>query len=71
MVELSDISNTPSEKLIEQTLETFQPFYEQELTNSDALEIIESLASASEILLEIAEELETDLPTNLEKVIQK
>jgi hypothetical protein len=53
VAKLSDISNEPSEKLIQATIETFQPFYDQELTRSDAIEIIESLVNVSEILLEI------------------
>ena len=71
---LADISNAFSEKLIQSTLKTFQHFYEQELTRSDAIEIIESLTSLSETLLEIENNSESSLSkvTNtLDKSIQK
>ena len=74
MASLADISNSISEKLIQSTLKTFQRFYEQELTRSDAIEIIESLTSLSETLLEIENNSETSLSkviNILDKSIQK
>ena len=61
MSERTHISKAPSEKLIQATLKTFQCFYEQELTRSDAIEIIESLVSFSEELSELDNESESGL----------
>lgn len=74
MARLADISNSLSEKLIQSTLKTFQLFYEQKLTRSDAIEIIESLASLSETLLDIEKNSEISLSKDskvLDKSIQK
>ena len=74
MASLADISNAHSEQLIQSTLKTFQRFYEQKLTRSDAIEIIESLVSLSETLLEIENNSESSLSkvTNtLDESIQK
>ena len=61
MSDLTHISRVPSEALVQTTLQAFQPYYEQELTRSDAIEIIESVVNYSKALLELENTLESGL----------
>ncbi len=46
-----------SGQLIDDTINTFQPYYKEQLTTDDALEIIHSLREYSSVMLEIARDV--------------
>lgn len=45
------MTNTKKKKFIEETLNHWQPYYEETLTESDAIEIIDNMTSFINLLL--------------------